>query len=58
MAGIRVCRRTPTTYYGCASYKTGSLKMVQASATCAKGETFISWNNVGPKGDTGLSAHG
>src|SRR4051794_16113944 len=35
--------------------KTGNLRVVSASSKCKKGETRISWNQKGLKGDTGAA---
>jgi hypothetical protein len=42
-----------TVYYACVSNGSGTLKMVNADQECGKNDTKISWNQVGPKGDTG-----
>lgn len=44
---------SPVTYYACVTTKTGVLKIVSKSATCAAGQHKISWNNIGPPGPTG-----
>ncbi len=44
-----------TVYYGCVNQKSGALRIIGAQETCADAkEMKISWNQVGPKGDTGL----
>src|SRR3954467_14676411 len=43
------------TINGCYAKKTGTLRVVSASAHCKRSETRISWNQKGLKGDTGAA---
>src|SRR5947209_13421020 len=52
------------TFHGCASNKSGALRVVKSSSSCQKasgrarhrnpGESAISWNQLGPRGLQGL----
>ncbi|MEH7075142.1 type VI secretion system tube protein Hcp [Neobacillus drentensis] len=41
------------TYYACVNNSSGTIKMVDENKACSNNEVKISWNQVGPKGDTG-----
>jgi type VI protein secretion system component Hcp len=43
------------TYYACVNNSSGTIKMVDANKACSNNEVKISWNQVGPKGDTGAT---
>lgn len=40
---------------GCYKPSNGDLRVIDAAATCSKGETPLAWNQRGPKGDTGAA---
>ena len=39
--------------HGCYSKRTGALRVINSTATCATGELALNWNQRGPKGDAG-----
>jgi hypothetical protein len=41
--------------HGCVATVTGSLRVIDATATCRPGERRISWNDVGPPGPVGAT---
>lgn len=43
------------TYYACVNNSSGTIKMVDENKACSNNEVKISWNQVGPKGDTGAT---
>lgn len=43
-----------TTINGCYANKSGALRVVNSAGACKSGETPISWNQQGPKGEQGL----
>jgi hypothetical protein len=47
---VALARSSPVTYYACVTTKTGTLKIVSKSATCASRQHKISWNNIGQAG--------
>ncbi len=46
---------TPSTINACKTKVLGYVRVVSASAKCRKNESALSWNAVGPKGDTGAA---
>ncbi len=43
----------PTVYHACVTTRTGSIKIVSATAHCGVGQYKISWNHSGPRGVQG-----
>jgi hypothetical protein len=41
--------------YACVNASDGTLRIVSSPAQCKKNETLLSWNIMGPKGDTGAT---
>jgi type VI secretion system secreted protein Hcp len=44
-----------TNYYACVNKNSGTIKMVKEDTSCSNSEEKITWNQVGPKGDTGAT---
>jgi type VI secretion system secreted protein Hcp len=44
-----------TIFYACVNNNSGTIKMVGENKNCSGNEVKISWNQVGPKGDTGAT---
>ena len=53
LASVVQASTTPTTYYACVNYTTGSIRMTTATGTCLSKEQMISWNNIGQQGPQG-----
>lgn len=50
---VALAASPPVTYYACVTTRTGAVKIVSQSATCAAGQQKISWNSIGPAGPQG-----
>ena len=44
-----------STFFACVSNNSGTIKMIDENQTCKSNEMKVSWNQVGPKGDTGAT---
>lgn len=50
---MAVASTNSTVYYACVNSSSGTIKMVDADATCKQNEAKIEWNKQGPQGITG-----
>ena len=47
--------QAPITYYACVNNDSGTIHIARARARCSPNEQLITWNQAGPKGDTGAA---
>ena len=52
-AGAAITASDSTVINACVLTKDGSVRIIAAGKTCAKGETAVSWNQTGPAGPQG-----